>query len=224
MSASERQIAESTRASHLEGGWRKSCMNIRDELPHDRKGSTVMNQLVRRNRSPLLLAGIAALAALAVSLPHAAVAASRTSYILFAPASDSVSMSGSMDDIRRARALRAGKEAMLYVRQGGAAYVIRDPETLRAARALFQPQEALGAQQAELGSRQAELGSRQAALGRQQEELGRRQDALGQQQDALGRQQDALGREQDRLARIAEEKLQALVADAIQRGIARRVD
>ena len=194
----------------------------------------------------IALAGLAALSAATISIPMAAIAADHTTYVLFSPGTDSVSMSGSMNDITRARALRAGKEPLLYVRQGGTAYVIRDPATLTAARALFAPQEQLGAQQAELGSQQAALGSRQAALGaqqarlgarqanatpaeqselgRQQDELGRRQDQLGQQQDALGRQQDALGREQDRLAHIAEDKLQALVADAIRRGIAQRVD
>lgn len=199
-----------------------------------------------RNRRRIALAALGAVSALTMSLPAAALAADRTSYVLFSPGSDSISMSGSTDDIRRARALRAGKESMLYVRQDGASYVIRDPKTLQAAGALFEPQEALGAQQAELGSRQAALGSRQAALGaeqarlgarqanatpaeqadlgRQQDDLGRRQDELGRQQNELGQQQDALGREQDRVARIAEEKLQGLVEDAIRRGLARRVD
>ncbi|HEX5258005.1 MAG TPA: hypothetical protein VFW35_04390 [Sphingomicrobium sp.] len=205
-----------------------------------------MNQPVSPSRRRIAFARLAALSAVTMSVPHAAIAADHTSYVLFSPGSDSISMSGSSDDIRRARALRSGTEELLYVRQDGAAYVIRDPATLRAARALFEPQEALGAQQAELGSRQAALGSRQAALGaeqarlgarqadarpseqaelgRQQEDLGRRQDALGRDQDALGRQQDALGREQDRVARIAEEKLQALVADALRSGLAQRVD
>ena len=155
---------------------------------------------------------------------------SRTSYVLLATGSQNSVMSGSTDDLRRARALRAGREGLLYVRQSGAAYVIRDPATLRRAEAIFEPQQALGARQAELGSRQAELGSRQAALGGRQaalgaeqarlgarqagasprqaaaladrqSELGRQQDALGRQQDALGRQQDALGRQQDALGR-----------------------
>lgn len=204
-----------------------------------------MNSSVRHSRR-ITLAALGAASALAMSLPSAVLAADHMSYILFSPGSDSVTMSGSTDDIRRARALRAGQESMLYIREDGAAYVIRDPATLRAARALFEPQEALGAQQAELGSRQAALGSRQAALGaqqarlgalqadarpseqealgRQQDELGRQQDELGQQQDALGRQQDALGREQDRLAHIAEDKFKGLVADAIRRGVAQRVN
>jgi hypothetical protein len=201
--------------------------------------------LVSRTRSRIAFAAMAALSAMVVSLPAATAAADHASYILFAPGSDSITMSGSSDDIRRARALRSGREALLYIREGDAAYVVRDPETLRAARALFAPEEALGAQQSELGSRQSALGARQARLGaeqarlgalqanatpreqedlgRQQDELGRQQDVLGQQQDALGQQQDALGREQDRLARIAEDKLQLLVTDALRRGLAQRV-
>jgi hypothetical protein len=170
----------------------------------------------------------------------------RTSYVLLAQGSSSSAMSGSMEDLDRARKLRVGREGLLYVRRGEAAYVIRDAATLRRAEAIFEPQQALGAQQAELGSRQAALGSRQAALGaqqarlgarqarasphrqdalgRQQDELGRRQDALGRQQDTLGHQQDALGREQDRLGREADSRFRALLAEAIERGLAQRID
>jgi hypothetical protein len=202
------------------------------------------NPLVSSRR--IALAGLAALCALAISAPPAASAGDRASYVLFTPGSDSTSMSGSMDDLRRARALRAGSEALLYMREGAAAYVIRDPATLRQAKAIFEPQEALGARQSELGSRQAALGARQAELGAeqarigsrqaeatpgeaaelaaQQGELGRRQGELGEQQAALGEQQDVLGREQDRLGRIANDKLQALLADALRRGLAQRVN
>ena len=205
-----------------------------------------------RNRRRIALAVLAALGGLAVPLHHAAAGASSvqssddTAFILFGPGSRSTSMNGSTDDLRRARALRAGLEGLLYVRQDGAAYVIRDAATLRRAEAIFAPQQAMGARQAELGSRQAELGSRQAALGaqqarigaqqaaaspgkaeqlgRRQDELGRQQDELGRQQDALGRQQDALGREQDRLGREARSRSRVLVADAIRDGLAQRVD
>lgn len=170
----------------------------------------------------------------------------RTSYVLMREGSRTTSMSGSTEDLRRARALRAGGEGLLYVRFDGAAYAIRDAATLRQAAAIFEPQERLGAQQAQLGSRQAALGSRQAALGaeqarigrmqaeasprraaelgREQAELGRQQGELGRQQNALGSEQAALGREQSRLAREARPQFRALVAEAIQRGVAQRVD
>ncbi|HWT12220.1 MAG TPA: hypothetical protein VN231_05670 [Allosphingosinicella sp.] len=189
---------------------------------------------------PLLLVSPAAGAASAIE------STDRGSYVLFTEGSRSTMMSGSTEDLHRARSVRVGQEGLLYVRRGGEAFVIRDSETLRRAAAIFEPQQALGAQQAELGSRQAALGQRQARLGaaqaelgrqqagaspRRAEELGRRQDALarqqdalGRQQDALGREQDALGREQDRLAGVADARLRDLVAEAFQSGLARRVD
>jgi hypothetical protein len=167
-------------------------------------------------------------------------------YVLFSEGSGSTTMSGSMEDMHRARALRAGREALLYARHEGIAYVVRDAATLRRAQAIFEPQQAMGARQAELGARQAALGRRQAALGaeqarigrqqaaaspqraaalgHQQAELGRQQDTLGRQQDALGREQSALGREQERLGREAHAQLRRLLAEAIRTGVARRAD
>lgn len=190
------------------------------------------------------LAGLTALGGPIALIQPAAVDAGmiqsgdHTAYVLLSPGSQSSTMSGSMDDLRRARALRAGREGLLYVRQGGAAYVIRDAATLRQAETIFAPQQALGERQAELGSRQAALGGRQAALGAEQARLGglqagasprraeafaRQQAELGRQQDALGQQQDALGREQDRLGRQADAALRNLVAVAIRRGLAQRM-
>ena len=168
------------------------------------------------------------------------------SYVLLHEGTNSSSMSGSMDDLRRAQNLRSGQEELLYVRQGDAAYVIRDAATLRQARDLFKRQEELGERQGELGSKQAALGERQAKLGeqqarlgalqanasaswqaelgRQQGELGRQQGELGRQQGILGQQQGELGRQQGELARIASRKLRILIADALRRGLAQRVN
>jgi hypothetical protein len=167
-------------------------------------------------------------------------------FVLLNARSHDVEMSGSTDDVSRARSLQADGQALLYVRQGGSAYVIRDPATLRKAKSLFEPQEALGRQQAELGSRQAALGRQQAQLGRQQadlsyrriddargdvEDVARRQEALslqqsllGKQQAALGRQQAELGRQQRDLGRVADEQMRILFADALRSGLAQRVD
>ena len=204
------------------------------------KGRVIALAVLTAISSPFLLFPPSA------AVARAAESADRTSYVLLPAESRDSFMSGSIDDLRRAQALRARGEGLLYARYDGAAYVIRDPATLRRAQAIFEPQHALGERQAELGSRQAALGRRQAqlgaqqarlgskqasaspsradALGRQQDELGRQQDELGRQQDALGRQQDALGREQDRLGRVADEALRALLAEAIRSGVAQRVD
>ncbi len=167
-------------------------------------------------------------------------------FVLLNAGSRNVEMSGTTDDVRHARSLRTDDEALLYVRQGGAAYIIRDAATLQRAKALFAPQEALGRQQAELGSRQARLGGEQARLGAQQASLSYRrvddapreaeslahqqaalsqqQSDLGRQQAALGRQQSELGRQQRDLGRAADEQMQMLFAEALRSGLAQRVD
>jgi hypothetical protein len=196
------------------------------------------------------LASLAVLAGALISPLSLAAAADRSSeawgYVMLSPGNRNVSMNGSMDDVRRARSLRSDEEGLLYVRQGGSAYVIRDAATLRRAQALFEPQTALGVRQSELGSRQAALGQRQSQLGarqaqlgqrqpgsspgeaeelgRRQADLGRQQNALGQQQNALGQQQKELGREQERASRIADEQLHTLLGEAIRSGLAQRVD
>jgi len=212
-------------------------------------------------RTIMLSAAIALFAAGAQASPPSAATASVSSsgrggdssltsrdsaFVLLSPGSRSVTMSGSSDDVQRARSLRADGEGLLYVRQGDSAYVIRDAATLRKAHALFEPQEALGRQQAELGSRQAALGGRQARLGaeqaafsyrradnspreaedlaRQQAALGEQQALLGREQGALGRQQAELGRQQRDLARAADKQMQILFGDALRAGLAQRVD
>ena len=146
-----------------------------------------------------------------------------------------VRTAGGANDIRDAATLRRAEEIFAPQQALGA----RQAELGSRQAALGARQAGLGQQQAQLGSQQARLGSKQGlatpqraeALGRQQEDLGRQQDALGHQQDELGRQQDALGaqqdalgREQDRLGREAEAQIRALVADAVQRGTAQRLE
>jgi hypothetical protein len=193
---------------------------------------------------PLLLAIAPAQAVSAESFTYAT--GDRMSYVLMTGKDGSSMMSGTSDDFRRARSLRAGNAPLLFVRQDGAAYVIRDPAMIRRAEAIMAPQQELGRRQGELGRQQGELGRRQGALGReqgrlgrmmadarvrelgelgrQQGELGRQQAALGAQQAALGRRQAALGREQARLAELAKPQFRALIAEAIRRGVAQRVD
>lgn len=181
---------------------------------------------------------------LALSIPAAASAqqADHASYVYFAAASQSSTMSGTTEDWNRAKSLRAGREGLLYFRLGGTAYVVRDTATLRQAEAILAPQRALGERQAELGSRQAALGRRQAALGQEQARLGsqarhvtdgdnfsarqevlnRQQDVLSGQQDVLSKQQDALSDEQERVGRKVDAGLRALFGDAVRRGLAQR--
>ncbi|HEY0510736.1 MAG TPA: M56 family metallopeptidase [Thermoanaerobaculia bacterium] len=147
---------------------------------------------------------------------------------------DSVTMSGSTDELARVRRLQgSSRESLFWFRHGGKEYVIRDAAFLKQAEALFKVQAELGARQGELGGRQGALGARQGALGAKQGALGaelgtlsadraRRGDgddrdlekrekeidakmeALSKQQEELGRQQEALGHQQEELGRQQE--------------------
>jgi hypothetical protein len=193
---------------------------------------------------PLLLATAPLQAASADSFSYSS--GDRLSYVLMTGSGNDSMVSGSSDDMRRAAALRSGNAPLLYIRENGVAYVIRDPAILQRAERIMQPQRELGERQGALGRQQGELGRRQGALGReqgrlgrmmadarvrelgdlgrQQGELGRQQAALGEQQAALGRRQGELGREQARLAELAQPQLRSLVDEAIRRGLAQRVD
>ena len=169
----------------------------------------------------------------------------RLSYVLVT-GDGSSTMSGSSEDFERFEALRTGKTPLLFVSDHGAAYVIRDPGLLHRAEAIMRPQQELGHRQGELGRMQGDLGRAQGALGAEQGRLGaqmadttprhmgdlgakqaalgRQQSALGARQADLGRQQAELGRQQARLAEQAKPQFQALVAEAIKRGLAQRVN
>jgi hypothetical protein len=172
--------------------------------------------------------------------------AERLAYVLMLRGSRNTIMSGSSMDLDRARSLRRGEDGLLYARYRGAGYVIRDLSILREAQTIFRPLEALGVRQGELGSQQAAHGRRQSQLGAEQGRLGRlqaranlhgtgeldrrqealsaRQEELERLQNALERQQDALSREHEIAVRGAEERLRALIADAVARGSAQRID
>jgi beta-lactamase regulating signal transducer with metallopeptidase domain len=169
------------------------------------------------------------------SKPNAAPAVSTSappaldSYVIVS--GDSATMSGSTDELRSARGFRyrVGEE-YVWFRQGGKSYIVRDPDTVKAAIKLFQPQHDLGRQQGELGEQQGKLGELQSKLGERQssirttlpdltrdierlkqkmrnagtsEELGELQAMLGEIQAKIGEQQSKIGEQQ---AKIGEEQ------------------
>ncbi len=86
---------------------------------------------------------------------------------------DSTTISGSSDDLDHAKKLRSKiKGDFIWFRREGKSYVIRDEATVKKAKALFAPQEALGKKQAEVGKQQEALGAQQEKLGTKQEEVG----------------------------------------------------
>jgi beta-lactamase regulating signal transducer with metallopeptidase domain len=139
-----------------------------------------------------------------------------------------VTMSGSTRDLEKVKQLRKSNEAILWFREDGKEYVVRDPALLARIKELWKPVTELGQRQAKLGAEQAKLGGEQAKLGGQQAALGAKQAALGAQMAALsaelvgrdgdkeeyerrmadlgekmeelGRQQEALGREQEKFS------------------------
>jgi beta-lactamase regulating signal transducer with metallopeptidase domain len=83
-----------------------------------------------------------------------------------------ITMSGDTNDIKKARAMRVKKgRDVLWFRQGGAEYVVDDPQILDEARALFPRNEKLEAEMEALGKQQEALGKQQEALGRLQQEV-----------------------------------------------------
>lgn len=134
-------------------------------------------------------------------------------------------MNGSTHDLEEARRAVGGQGQALWVRQGSARYLIRDPATLQRFDALIAPVRQLGEQQGELGQRQGRLGQQQGKLGREQGELGRRQASIAlaaaqralageeespesreqaeltARQEDLGERQEALGRQQAELGK-----------------------
>ena len=195
----------------------------------------------------------AALALSLAALPASAASAGsadsgdRLHFVILSPGDrGSSSFDAGTDDFNRAQALRGGSGGLIYFRQDGAAYVIRDPDMLRRADAIMEPQRELGMRQGKLGARQGALGKAQGDLGAEQGrlgalqanatpeeqaelsqaqgQLGRMEGEFGAKQGELGEKQGELGREQARLSQIAGENLRSLVAEALQRGLAQRVE
>ncbi|HKH45688.1 MAG TPA: M56 family metallopeptidase [Thermoanaerobaculia bacterium] len=143
---------------------------------------------------------------------------------------DSVTMSGSSSDVRRAREHYSGKP-ILWFKRDGKSYVIRDEATVARVQSFFEPQSELGEHQGELGEQQGKLGDEQGKLG---DEMGRYGDRMGElaskqaelaesrdgdeddslnaemeelsaKMEALGKKMEALGRQQEELGRKQEE-------------------
>jgi bla regulator protein BlaR1 len=105
-------------------------------------------------------------------------------YIYFRDA-DSITMAANTDDIDRVRKLRPDKEPMLWFREAGHEYVLRDPALLKQVETLWKPVRELGKAQGALGTKQGALGRQQGALGTKQGVLGTRQGTLGVREATL---------------------------------------
>lgn len=141
-------------------------------------------------------------------------------YVIMTGDSNSVTMSGSGEDVEHARRLRKkmGGGDLIWFERDEKSYVITDPAFIAKAKALFAPEKELGKQQEELGRQQEALGKQQEALGSQMEDVkvkiqditpqleevrarikelratGATQRELGELQSELGRLQGEVGR------------------------------
>jgi hypothetical protein len=113
-------------------------------------------------------------------------------------------MSGSTGDIERARRHRKGEEDLLWFREKGREYIVRDPAILSAVRNLWAPVAVIGEEQGEIGAKQGAIGARQAVIGAKQAEIGAHQASIGSRQAAIGARQAALAARQVRSSSDAE--------------------
>jgi bla regulator protein BlaR1 len=106
---------------------------------------------------------------------------------------DHTTMSGSSDDMRRARGLRTQGEPMLWFIHDGREFIVRDPRTLQQLENIWKPV-------ARIGGEQGKIGAEQGAIGAQQGEVGAKQGIIGAQQGAIGAKQAAIGARQASLS------------------------
>jgi beta-lactamase regulating signal transducer with metallopeptidase domain len=116
-------------------------------------------------------------------------------YVLFVD-DNSTHTSGTSVDVRTARQYRRNGERLLWFRQGGGEYVVRDPRAIDQVIAIWQPVNELGEAMGKLGERQGGLGARQGEIGERQGRIGAEQGALGAKQGALGARQGVLAARQ----------------------------
>jgi hypothetical protein len=112
----------------------------------------------------------------------------------------------------------------LWVRTSDGTWLIEDPEYLQRATAFFAEERALGPEQRAVSEEESQLD-------REEERLEDRHDAASKtrlreirsRQREVSRREEELDDRQEALEKIAEDKLWALIDDAIRRGVARPV-
>jgi beta-lactamase regulating signal transducer with metallopeptidase domain len=93
-------------------------------------------------------------------------------FVIASGKTDSLTVSGSVDDARIVEKLRKTIPGdFIWFEREGESYIIRDQATIDRARKFWAPQE-------ELGKKQEELGKQQETLGKQQEEIGAKMEQV----------------------------------------------
>jgi beta-lactamase regulating signal transducer with metallopeptidase domain len=144
----------------------------------------------------------------AMQVPPAAPARSSVSgsdFMLLTSDDQMVWHAGSRDHMR-IRSLQRNGEPMLWFRYEGAEYVVRDPEVVAQAEAIWQPLSDIGKTQGELGAKQGALGAEQGKHGAAMGELGAEQGELGSRLGELAMKQASLSLQAAGRELSAEEK------------------
>lgn len=109
-------------------------------------------------------------------------------FVYFSGENDQTSMSGSRGDMTRARSFRRSNERLLWFRQDGEEYIVRDPRVLREVEELWEPVSRIGSKQGEIGTKQGVIGTEQGKFGAKQGEVGARQGIVGARQGVVAAQ------------------------------------
>jgi hypothetical protein len=140
---------------------------------------------------------------------------------------DNVTMSGSLGDVKRARAQRRGNEDLLFVRRGGTAYVVRDPQLVARAVGCFAPLHPLEKKMEGYDRVQKILSEQMEALSERMQDartpekqnlVATQMEALGREMERIGREQEKLGKAMEKVSQEAETKIAALVDEALRSG------
>ena len=115
-------------------------------------------------------------------------------------------------------------EQFLWVRTADGTWLIEDPDYLERATAFFAAEIAIGPEQRAVAQEERKLDQEEERLDKMRD-AGKDVDMreLNRRQKEVGRREKELDERQEALERIAEDKLWALIDDAIRRGVARPV-
>jgi hypothetical protein len=103
----------------------------------------------------------------------------------------SITMSGDSRDVARARDFKQASGPLLWFREGGQEYLVRDPDTLAQLEAVWKPGR-------ELDAAEGKLDRQHDGLDRKHDQLEARRDALESRRDALAdRESDLADRESE---------------------------
>jgi bla regulator protein BlaR1 len=119
---------------------------------------------------------------------------------------NTTSMSGKVSDIERARRHKQPNERIVWFRNGGQEYVIRDPATLKEIDTIWRPVNEIGDVQGKLGKQVGELGRRMGELGSQQGLLGTRQGTLATREATLAMRESSDSLSDAQRAKLARQR------------------